>query len=114
LKRLNPSQSKFIPGKNSIKYGKNTGWKYLRLCYLHSQLNLLNVNPVNMPTDFEIIAQFEQLYKHFRSNLNSEHDIQAAHQIYMELKKVRKKLTEAENNFFSLHVNPESKPKHSA
>jgi hypothetical protein len=67
-----------------------------------------------MPTDFEIISQFEQLYKHFRSNLNSEHDMQAAYKIYMELKKVRRKLTIAENNFLSLHVNPGPKSKRSA
>jgi hypothetical protein len=67
-----------------------------------------------MPTDLEIIRQFEQLYKQFRRNLSFKHSMQDAHKIYVDLKKVRKELTEAEKNFLSLHANPEAQPKHSA
>jgi hypothetical protein len=56
-----------------------------------------------MPTDYEIIARFEQLYKQFGSDLSFKHNMQHAYKIYVDLKKVRRKLTEAENNFLALH-----------
>ncbi len=64
-----------------------------------------------MPTDYEIIARFEQLYKQFGNDLSFKQNMQYAYKIYVELKKVRRKLIEAENKFLSLHYNHNPKPK---
>jgi hypothetical protein len=62
-----------------------------------------------MPTDNEIITQFEKLYEHFGGSLILKRNMQHAYKIYVELKKVRRKLIKAENNFLSLQFNPKPK-----
>lgn len=60
----------------------------------------------------DVIMQFEKLYEYFRSDLNFNRKLRDVFKTYVELKKVRKKLTEAENNFLSLHINPNPNLKH--
>jgi hypothetical protein len=62
-----------------------------------------------MPTDDQIIKQFEQLYEQFGGTILSKRNMQHSYKIYVELKKVREKLIKAENNFLSLQFQPKTK-----
>jgi hypothetical protein len=55
------------------------------------------------PNDSDIIMQFIQLSKTFEKSFNIKQELFEAHNIYLELLEVRKKLAEAENSFPKLN-----------